>query len=452
MFRLLNRGGYGADEQLRLHARTLGLTAYLEKQLAPDSIDDAIAEQFVAGLDHYNRPISDLIDLRNRDQRQAIGSLMQATGARAIYSKRQLYEAMVEFWSDHFHIYIGKSAPTGLLKIVDDREVIRPNALGNFRDLLYASATSPAMLAYLDNARNRKETPNENYARELLELHTLGVDGGYTEQDVFEVARVMTGWTIDRRDGQFGKVLFAARRHDDGEKVVLGQRFPAGQGAGDLDQLVDFLAVHPATANRIATKLVRRFVADVPPPNLVTQVADVFLATGGEVKPMLRTVFLSNEFATAAPKLKRPYSYFVSTLRVLGIQPLRQAQDRPTVDTQFGRWLQQMGQVPFSWPAPNGYPDVSAAWSNNLLPRWNFALALAQEQLPGLPLSRTLRTLSLEDLATMILGHPLDEQSHVLYNELAETFAAENRAAPTDEFRMILWTAMLLIHPDFQMN
>ena len=181
---------------------------------------------------------------------------------------------MVEFWSNHFSIY-QDNGPLRLLKIADDREVIRPHALGRFRDLLHASAKSPAMLYYLDNYRSYRDGPNENYARELLELHCLGVDGGYDEQDVSETARTFTGWSIDRND-DIGRFRFYPQLHDDGAKTVLGLDIPAGLGVAGGERLLDHLAGQTATADFIAFKLCRRFVADQPDPALVAEVSETF--------------------------------------------------------------------------------------------------------------------------------------------------------------------------------
>jgi uncharacterized protein (DUF1800 family) len=226
------------------------------------------------------------------------------------------------------------------------------------------------MLVYLDNARNLKAHPNENYARELLELHTLGVHGGYTQQDVQEAARVLTGLGVKRRQGIS---VFQPEEHDDEAKIVMGQSFPAGQGEADITQLLNFLATHPQTAHFIATKLVRRFVADDPPAELVDQVAQTFLSSAGDIKSMLRVIFLSDQFAQAPVKLKRPLQFLLSALRSLNVDV------RP--NGQLVQWVQLLGQPPYIWPAPNGYPDVAQAWTGNLLVRWNFALNLATQRL-----------------------------------------------------------------------
>lgn len=232
---------------------------------------------------------------------------------RAAWSERGLYERMVELWTDHFNVPISDLMPD---KIVDDREMIRAHALGRFGDLLYASATSPAMLFYLDNASSSKEYPNENYARELLELHTLGVDVGYTERDVKETARAFTGWSLN--DSFPGRFYFDAERHDGGEKVVLGRSLASGRGIEDGLEVLDLLAHHPATARFIAFKLGRMFVEDNPPESFIESTAKVFTSSGGELKETVRHVFHTPEFwASAGKKYRRPLEQFVANLRAL---------------------------------------------------------------------------------------------------------------------------------------
>ena len=337
-----------------------------------------------------------------------------------------------------------------LAKIVDDRDVIRPYALGNFRDLLGASAQSPAMLLYLDNISNEKSHPNENYARELLELHTLGVDGGYSQQDVQEVARILTGWTVARRGRLRGQFVFNADQHDFGEKQVLGRTFPAGRGEAEVAELLDLLAAHPATANFIAAKLVRRFVADEPPADLIGQVADAYLQSGGEIKPMLRTLFLSEDFATAPAKLKRPHTYMVSVLRALRVN-FRLGRGR-----EIGNWMQLMGQPLFQWPPPDGYPDISSAWAANLLPRWNFALGLLHNQIPGttVPLDDILAAGQAEAtvdavqlFAGLVYGRALQENELALFTDYIGSPFLQDREV---EARLRDSIALMLASPEFQ--
>ena len=298
---------------------------------------------------------------------------------RAVYSQQQLYERMVQFFSDHFNISIRKG-PGLFLKIDDDRDVIRPHAMGTFRHLLGASAHSPAMLFYLDNFNSDKNAPNENYARELLELHTMGVNGGYTEADVKEVARSFTGWSISGlREGEDAQFRFRRFIHDGDEKTVLGTAIGRFGGEQDGETVLDLLAAHPATARFISTKLVRRFVADDPPESLVTACTQTFLETEGDIRAVLRLIFMSDEFWNAPPKFKRPFEYVVSVLRALDYNVER---NRRFFELAAGA-LEVMGQTPFTWPAPDGFPDEQSAWTGNLLMRWNVAMGAAGGELPG---------------------------------------------------------------------
>lgn len=363
---------------------------------------------------------------------------------RAVHSERQLHEVMVDFWSNHFNVFAGKGVDRWFLTSYD-RDVIRPNALGNFRDLLEETAKSPAMLFYLDNfqsmspdagrarrgrgrlrgpsndrrmrsrggpfgqlrdemmragqdgdggegqMRRQRQRPqrgiNENYARELMELHTLGVEGGYTQKDVQEVARAFTGWTIrnprgiiDGGDESTATFYFEPRMHDAGEKLVLGEKIPAGGGIEDGRRVLDILVRHPSTARFIATKLCRRFVADEPSPALVSRVASAFSQSKGDIKTTLRALFGSPEFFSAGArraKIKTPFEYAVSAVRTLGgdVGP------HPALH----QWIARMGEPLYMYQAPTGYPDTAEHWVNTgaLLERMNFALALASNRIPG---------------------------------------------------------------------
>lgn len=441
IWRFLNRAGYGPKPGDLERGRALGLAALLEEQLHPENLDDAAADAFLGNLSNYHKDIDAIIDLEPQDLAPELGLSVYG---RAIFSTRQLYEAMVEFWSDHFNIYIRKTQFMLALKMVDDRDVIRPHALGKFRDLLFASAQSPAMLVYLDNVRNEKGQPNENYARELLELHTLGVNGGYSQQDVQEVARILTGWGVARRGRNQGRFTFSPDKHDDGAKTALGHSFTAGQGEQDVWQLLEILVTHPSTATFIATKLVRRFVADDPPADLIERVAQTYQQTDGDIKSLLRVIFLSEEFATASPKLKRPFTYLVSCLRAL---------HSPTVQFRpVNPWLERMGQPLFQWSPPDGYPDVATAWASNLLPRWNFALALTGGQLGGtVALERVLNAsaqdipTALNQLAGITLGRPLDDAAMSLF--IAYVGPASSDSTPS---RLSDAAALMLASPAFQ--
>lgn len=367
--RILNRAAYGPRPGDVARVATMGVTAFIEEQLNPD----ALTEPDI--LTWRVRSLGDTINadpglLFDEDDRRVVAALRQAALLRAVYSRRQLFERMVEFWGDHFNIYAFKGQGAQL-KVGDDRDTIRPHALGKFRDLLGASARSAAMLGYLDNGVNQKGVPNENYARELMELHTLGVHGGYTQRDVQEVARCLTGWTAEKHWHR-GRFVFEADHHDDGAKCVLGQTFPAGGGVKDGERVLDMLAAQPATARHIAHQLCVHFLGHVPEAMVATLAAD-FLRTGGDIKSVLRVLLTSPDLLTAPPILKRPWDYAVSALRALD------------ADTDGGAALQihldKMGQSPFAWPMPDGFPEAASAWMGGLIPRWNFALTLTGRQI-----------------------------------------------------------------------
>lgn len=444
--RLLNRAGYGARPGELAQVEAMGIAAYLEEQLHPDEIEDTAVSIMNRNLTFYPMEIGQLAE---QEQQDATRELLAVNIFRPLYSKKQLYEAMVEFWSDHFNIYVRKNPRMVFLKTVDDRDVIRPHALGKFRDLLYASAKSAAMLVYLDNVRNIKEDSNENYARELMELHTLGVNGGYNQQDVQELARVLTGWGVGLRGRHLGETIFREEQHDFGEKQLLGQTIAADLGEDELVMVLDILLAHPSTATFIATKLVRRFVADEPPAALVAQVAQTFTETDGDIKSMLRILFLSDDFANAPPKLKRPLPFMISAMRAVHA-------DMSVNARALGSWMNQLGQVPYNWPPPDGYPDVATAWATNLLPRWNFALAMVHGEINGVnaPLEEIVNrseaetgTAVLELFSHLINGRSLDQPTR----ELFTTYAGDDALSdPQTRQHLQDAVAMMLASPAFQ--
>ncbi len=403
---LLNRLTFGQRPGDHARVTALGANAYIEEQLAPEKIDDWQCDRVIRHeFDELSEPDSHLFPrrgdakdplqqlfpaLKNRGARAGelyefkdqtlLHDLMRSAILRAVLSKRQLFEVMVSFWSDHFNIDPSKGE-SRWLKAADDRDVIRAHAFGKFRDLVRASALSPAMLWYLDGRVNQRKTPsdkpNENYARELMELHTLGVHGGYTQTDVMEVARCLTGWTVrDQHKFQKGKVEFDAKAHDDGPKTVLGETIPAGLGAADFDRVLEIVVRHPSTAQHIAAKLCRHFISDDPPQTAITTVAESFTRSDGDVRVILRTLFATPEFLAAhGAKLKRPFQFVVSALRATNAKT---DGSHPIVDA-----LTRMGHAPFRYPTPDGYPESASHWMNTLLWRWNFAASLTANKLPG---------------------------------------------------------------------
>lgn len=402
-WRALNRLTFGPRPDELEHAAAIGLQSWIEEQLTPDSIADLDASLRVRRFDTLLVDASAIFAVREENARR---ELQQAALLRAVYSRRQLYEVMVDFWSDHFSISTLKG-DGAWIKTIDDREVIRPHALGNFGDMLWASMHSPAMLQYLDNHENHVGNPNENYARELMELHTLGVDGGYSQRDVQQVARCLTGWTINQRLYR-GRFQFNPTDHDNEAKLVLGQHIAPGGGERDGEQVFTLLMNHPATPRFVARKLVRRLVADDPPEPLVAAAADAFSRTRGDIKAMLRAILFADEFAAAPPKFKRPVHYVAGALRQLNAET---DAGQPLLDH-----LGLMGQPLFQWPTPDGFPDYAVAWDHNLLPRWQFALSLATGALPGASIdlralaeasgARTMAA-AIERFSILLLGAPL---------------------------------------------
>ncbi len=383
-YTLLKRTSFGPRQDALQSIKTLGIDAYLEVQLDHESIDDGTLEAEIGTLFPLTAQtpaqlLAGFPDNIAETARQMVG----ATQYRQMFSQRQLYEIMVEFWSDHFNIHLLNGlGPT--LKPTDDREVIRANALGNFSVLLHASAKSPAMLFYLDNFFNQEIAPNENYARELMELHTLGVDGGYTEDDVKEVARCFTGWTLNFPDDvNYGEFVYADVIHDKASKLVLGNPIAANGAQDDAEQVLDLLAGHASTASFIATKLCRRFISDSPDAATVTAVATAFSSSAGDIKTTLRALFASPAFRnTSDLKLSRPSEFLPALVRALA-----PAGGYPSDDGQFFFVAQSiLGQLPFYWPTPDGYPDKQSYWAGTggLLNRWRLSFLSYSGIIPGI--------------------------------------------------------------------
>jgi uncharacterized protein (DUF1800 family) len=494
---VLNRITFGPRPGDVEAVEKIGLHNFIEQQLHPETIDDSATDEALAGFDLLQMSPQQLSDIFDNERKKAqerqkllaaaaaangqgqidpntaqpppppqpglagklagqaakanevrsavaVAQLEQAKLVRAIDSNRQLQEVLVDFWGNHFNIDV-KKGPDRVLKVVDDRDVIRPHIWGSFHDLLEASAKSPAMLFYLDNATNtvghnvtpreqmlterihdqmmengnaalappvpqvgtKKGGINENYAREIMELHTLGVDGGYTQQDVQEVARCFTGWSFDRQTGSF---VFRPRQHDNGAKVVLGHQIPAGGGQQDGEMVLDILCSNPATAHRISLLLCERFVSDTPPPALVDRVAGVFTQTGGNLRKVTEAILTSPEFLSPANynnKIKSPLEFAVSAVRASGstITPLppapydriREAMEGGAIlgrgaaadrlaklPRQSLNWhIYDLGEPLFACTPPTGYSEVSKFWVSPgaLIERLNFAMALTQQKL-----------------------------------------------------------------------
>lgn len=374
--RLLSRISFGWTLLDQQRYEALGYRAYVEEQLEPEAIDDFGLEAAITEA----LPTTAMTPLEIAAQygdalEIPIFELMIAAMIRAAYSPRQLFERVVGFWSDHFNIDV-LSDLSPFFKPADDRTVVRAHAMGRFPTLLSASAHSPAMLAYLTNDTNVVGRANENYARELMELHTLGVDAGYTQTDVREVARCFTGWDSGGYDpNTFGTFRFVPANHDDGVKVVLGRTIPAGGGVEDGETVLGLLAAHPSTARLVARKLLVRFWGYQPDARTIDRVASVYGESGGDIKAMLRVVFRWYRTAVATPKLRRPQYQAISAIRALF----------GTIENPFLllESLLATGHLPFNWAPPNGYPDSEGYWSGLLLPRWNWGARLAHPEASG---------------------------------------------------------------------
>jgi hypothetical protein len=369
--KLVRRITMGYSEAEVALASQMGYDGYLEYHLNPAAIDDSVLEAQLVPLTTLTMTPEQLYAA---NPGTIINELIEQVIRRAVFSKRQLFERMVEFWTDHFNIDINDGDAV-YLKTTDDTNVIRPHALGSFPAMLDASAHSPAMLYYLDNFLNISGNPQENYARELMELHTLGVDGGYTQQDVQEVARCFTGWTYYSRNAGAltGTFRFRSDRHDNGAKTVLGHNIPAGGGVNDGLIVLDILVNHPSCAAFIAKKLCRWLLGENTPQSIVNDVAATYTATDGDIKAMIRTALKANYLYDAAPRYKRPFHHFVSCMRAVpttinGVASIRSR-------------LNAAGQVPFTWGPPDGFPDYLDYWQGLILPRWNFGASLMAAQI-----------------------------------------------------------------------
>ena len=375
--RLVRRITWGFTQEEYALAQQLGYDGYLEYHLNPQAIDDSALDARLAAYSTLNMLPYQLFPLTGI---QVEGELAEAMMLRAIYSKRQLFERVVEFWSDHFNVDTAVDL-VFYLNTVEDRTVIRANAMGTFPQMLRASAFSPCMYQYLSNNSNIASAPNENYARELMELHTLSAAGPYTQNDVREVARCLTGCSFGIRSNTnptSGLFLFEAVYHDNGPKTVLGNEIPAGGGVQDVHDVVDILSVHPSTASHIATKLTKRFLGEDVSQSIIDAVAAVYVSSSGDIRSMLREILKPEHVATDfGPRYKRPQHLMYSALRVL---------PTPITSTTTLRllYMNSTGHIPFNWSTPDGYPDTLAHWNGLVLPRWNFCALVVTDAIPGI--------------------------------------------------------------------
>lgn len=484
---VLSRLTFGARPGDAEKVAEMGVDAWIEKQLHPESIGDGDVEFALQELSgsRFGRVAPAMMTSMSPDANMAVTTsiedrvkgVRQVTNARAAIpaatafpmrsdprgtgeietwkviraqmTERQLLEVVTDFWSNHFSVYAAKM-PSASAIFDWEREVIRPNALGKFRTLLGAVAHSPAMLFYLDNWLSRADSINENYARELLELHTLGVDGGYTQNDVIEVARAFTGWTLADPPVAEGRAYpavfrFRTAMHDAGRKTVLGTVLPPGRGVEDGEAVLDMLAKHPSTAHFIAYKLARRLVSDQPPKALVDHAAATFTATDGDIAEVIRTIVHSQEFFSRAAfrtKVKTPFEFMVSAMR--GLEMTTDA-GIPSV-----RYLREFGQPAYGHATAEGWPDYNEAWVNSgaLLKRVFFSADVLDGKVFNMQPSRwTGWSLSKRDAKTQA-----DGVISLLLNGVAatETRNAILAAEGTGIERLRVMATVALGSPDFQ--
>ncbi len=512
-----------------------GVDRWIERQLHPEGIPDRAVEARIAALPTMTLSNAQIVktyyepvlmarkkanaegksgDLEKEEVRRELmrdipmnqrpqvvmNELVAQRILRAAESDRQLNEVMVDFWMNHFNIFSGKGLDRFLLTSYE-RDVIRPHIWGRFEDLLMATAKSPAMLFYLDNARSmaapenrpvmqqrgfggrfgfgrrammqraqfqgKEGGLNENYAREIMELHTLGVDAGYTQKDVTELARVLTGWSISReRDGsgEGAAFVFRPQMHDAGAKIVLGIRFAPGGGIEEGERMIHVLAHQPATAHRIALKLCQRLVADEPPPALVDRVAKKFLMTDGDLRQTVRAVIESPEFwdpASYRAKVKSPFEYTISAVRAVNAQI--------TDPAPIARALQQIGEPLYGAQPPTGYSDKADVWINTgaLMNRLNFALSLASNKLPGvhgdvvalmqalIPAGQAAdASHSVEALALALTGGNLTQETrNTIKSRIVESRIVDRKVPsvdPWDNTQLPTVAGLILGSPEFQ--
>jgi uncharacterized protein (DUF1800 family) len=465
---VLNRFAFGPRPGEVERVAHVGAHRWLEEQLAgpPESplleaalvphrsafvppaqlVDDWLGEDEDGGA----RTMRDIRRDARPQFREHLERLATAELTRDILSQRQLEAVMTDFWANHFNVFASK----GYVRLFEGdylERAIRPNALGKFPDLLLATARHPAMLMYLDNDESRREVSggrrrrglNENYARELLELHTLGVDGGYTQADVQNVARILTGWSVSRGSGYHYQ--FVRRAHDRDAKVVMGVEFPAGEGEAEGVKMLGLLARHPSTARHIARRLCARFVEDMPPPGCVNAASAAYRESDGDIRHVLRAIIDEPSFwAARGRKLKTPLELVASSARALSAMP--------DGSLALSKTLDRLGEPLLRERVPTGYPDTEPEWasSGGMLVRLSFASDLASNRVPGLevrwaeqaPASLPLNEL-IARLGQQLIGAEPGAQTLAIVREEAGTIE-------DPEQRRAAVVALLLGSPEFQ--
>lgn len=428
---LLSRATFGVTAAEVARAREMSAGAWLAEQLSDGLDDGGIEGQLANQYPDLRKTAGQLLAGENADR---IGReiVAEAMVLRAAFSKRQLFERMVEFWDDHLNVpAFPSNNHLAARKVEEEREVIRKHALGRFADLIQTQAKSPAMLGYLDQERSRGDgnnVPNENYARELMEIHTVGVEAGYTEDEVKAAAALLTGFSVD--DNNNPKFRYRPEWHATGPVEILG--FTSANDSEDAqvetEKFIDYLAHHPSTAQRLATKLALKFVAEEPQEALVAELAQVYLDNDTQIAPVLEALFTSKAFAdSVGQKISRPMEDVVGAVRALGFTPAGNLENRDRLRNMLGR----MGQEPYQHASPYGYPLSGVAWidSGTLLERWNFHQRLVDGEFNGL--------LSGADDALGKLVDPVPETAGELVDALADRLVAqplmdEHRAALLD--------------------
>jgi hypothetical protein len=462
---ILNRIGYGPDPWSRARIQELGATAYIEEQLQPDALDDSALEAEIASLYPvttmpFGESRTTFHEYTGNPDTGPFVPIRDATRAkllRAVKSKKQLEQVLVDFWFNHFNVNaIVEDARWGFLTL--ERDAIRANVFGRFEDMLGAVARNPGMLDYLDNSVNFKEGflhlgqtygINENYAREILELHTVGVDGGYTQQDVREVARAFTGFTKSVTQTLTGSgFLYLSQGHDRNAKTVMGLALPANRQQADANDVIDMIALLPQTAERLSRKLCQRFVSETPPEALVQAAAQTYLATGGDLREVYRTILQSSDFKStthAGTKVKRPLVYVASLARAIGISDAEHDDFAYEMD---GR-LQTMGEGLYRAGPPTGYPESSQFWSGEgtYIIRLNLAWNAAHSALgfdPQYFVVGTTPAAIVDQLAQQYLRGRIEPSTRTALENLAAGLPPAARVEET--------AATLFAGPDFLMH
>lgn len=438
--RLLRRITYGLDPVEKARVESIGFQSYLDEQLAPESIDDTVVQSRI-DLEWPKVRWSEAELYDDTDQWDQFLQVNYAWMHRSAFSKRQLYERMVEFWTDHFNVSIQKLPPPLLTAFIE--KAIRPNAMGSFFTLLRATARTSGMMNFLDNDQNNQYAPNINYSRELHELHTVGVTGGYTGQDLRQAALILTGWSWTYEPGHpnRNKFTFRFEQHASGTKVVMGQTY---ESAGYLEgeRLLTYLANHAKTAEFVSGKMVRWFLGDNPSQSVLNAAKNTFLLSGGNIKEVLRVILTANNLSKSSPRYKRPYHLLISTVRPL--EPV-------VADWYISLYLLYLaGQAPWGWSFPDGYPDRFDYWVGGQIHRMNYGFLYAANYVDGVAadILGKFGSVRTADACTNSINQVLfgGEMSTTDREALRKYFQAE----PIDDYRLYGGVALAMNCPSFQ--